>query len=411
MEDIFLIDEGADQSTNSSSSFRDDDDDVGFPYQDEIFTLDTANAQIILILAAAAVSLLKTVLASGAYSYFHPALSILSFALLFVAFIVFLANDYKEEKELEPDGYYGDNLFLYEFTYMTGCTLAFMNILLTAKTVYIYYRMKDLFPDQTRDETKKTAANKTRCVTLCGSVVPILLPLLSFMKTNWNAADVLPYNFNKRESQLLLTAAYHAVLAIFVTFMATFIERQFNLMKVIAAVSQMLFLVQIGLSFVVMVRLDGRGSGGLTFLSLMTTFQGIEFNTEAARLGEWFALANPPEEDDCEEQPDQDATETTEHNHDHQRDPNFPVESSRGATENDTDTFHETESLTIGTFDGGLSAHGTDCSGPSAPSVGNLSAIPSVQGSDRSSSMVSDEMEEVFDGMDLDVGDLFTMKQ
>ena len=397
--------------TNSSSALDDD----AFPYDEAMFTVDTASAQTILILSAASVSIIKTMLASGAYSYFHPAMSVLSLGLLCTAFWVFRTNDYAEESDLDendPDAFYGDSLFLYTFTYFAGCVIEFVNVLLTFKTVRIYYAMKDLFPEETRDDTKQTAANRTRCITVFGSIIPLLVPLLSFNKANWKTQNVLPYNFDGQDDQLLLIGCYHAMLAIFATFVATFIEREFTLVKVLGGASQLLFLVKSGLAYIVLVHVDDRGAGGLTFLSLITTFQGIEFISEVSRLVEWYALADPPEEEECEDpSPEQRPEETdhytlTEHT---EQDPAFPIHATSNVA-TDNDSILESESLTIGTYSIEERHVANDVEAAAKAGGGERSVSASV---DQNMSIVSEGLveEEDFDNMSLDVGDLYTMKQ
>jgi hypothetical protein len=57
---------------------------------------------------------------------------------------------------------------------------------------------------------------------LVGSIVPILIPIIGFAKTNFSPEKFLPFDFDNHNGQLLLIAAYHAQLAAFATCVATF---------------------------------------------------------------------------------------------------------------------------------------------------------------------------------------------
>lgn len=383
----------------NSSLFEGDDT---FPYDAHLLTLDTANTQAILIVAAGAISLLKAMLASASYSYFHPFMSALSFAFLGLAFVMFLMHDFQEERGLDaddPDSFYGDSLSLYLVTYITGCFTELVNFCLTLKTVNIYYRMRQVHPDQTTAAIKKSAGSRVRCTIVIGSIVPILIPIIGFAKTNFATEKFLPFDFDDQNGQLLLIAAYHVELAVFATCVATFAIGRFGLMRCVGQASQVLFLIQSGLFCIVLARVSDRGAGGLTFLAMMTAFQTIEFTSEYARLGEWFVLANPVEEENDGDEPADPNDTENQTTPDREHDPAFPLESSVAATGQDTYTFMESESLTMGSRS--LEEKHPGLETPAAPR--------SVAASETSNT--SEDLDDDFRSYNLEVGDLFTMKQ
>jgi hypothetical protein len=110
-------------------------------------------------------------------------------------------------------------------------------------------------------------------------------------------------------------------------------------------------------------------------------------------------LANPAEEENDGDEPALPEDTENQAAPDHANDPTFLLESSVAGTGQDTHTFLEGESLTIGSRS--LEERHPGLETPSAP--------PSVAASETINN--SEDLNGDFQSYELDVGDLFTMKQ
>lgn len=176
--------------------------------QEVLFTVTGHEATQFLIVIAASVGFLKTLLSIRNYSHYHVCFCLVETACTASAFAIFLREDYHADFIRQVELGYGDDIVLYLLSFCGALVSEWANILATFQTVIAYQRVK-AHPEVYGNDINyyKQGAQSIYLKTLViGTIVSGIVPLIAFAKAGWDVESFGPVNFHQDHAQLIMCA-------------------------------------------------------------------------------------------------------------------------------------------------------------------------------------------------------------
>lgn len=233
-----------------------------------------------LVLTAAALSLVKTLVSVGTYSHFHTVMSVVELLCTSVALILFLL-----QTSLEQVGGWSRVVFIMAF--VLSIELELMDALVTNGSVELYSKLVESESAQFIEKIRRRAGRNYLWQLLYLGMTEAIFPLVAFSKADWKTSLFNPANLSEEVYQITFVCLLMQLIGLNSTLL--FERYFFNCAEVFQCWILLMSLAIFSLYVVVMVRLDDAvEAGSLTFVLVLVATQAIETGASVARKNVWL---------------------------------------------------------------------------------------------------------------------------